>query len=468
MRTLIKNGTVVTATDVTEADVVIEGERIIAIAARGLHDEAPNVDRVFDATGKYVIPGGVDMHTHMELPVSGTVSADSYETGTRAAAWGGTTTIVDYAGQAENGSMLDGLERWKARADGNAYIDYGFHMMFTEVSPESLEEMAEVVKAGVTTFKLFTAYPGTNYSDDGQILLAMQRAAELGATVMMHAENGIAIDVLRAEAIARGDTDPIFHLLTRPASFEAEAVHRVVLLAEVAGCPLVIVHISSLDALDEVIRARDLGLSVFAETCPQYLWLGIEDVPEGFDGAKFVCSPPLRWQAEGHQDALWAGIATGRVDAVATDHCPFTWEQKEAGRGDFTKIPNGVGSVEHRLDLVFEGVADGRISLNRWVQVCATDPARITGLSPKKGTIAPGSDADIVIYDPEARHTLGAATHHMNIDFSVFEGIELDGGVDTVFLRGEVILEGGEFLGEPGAGRYVPRGPNSLMPVPDV
>jgi dihydropyrimidinase len=296
----------------------------------------------------------------------------------------------------------------------------------------------------------------------------MQRAAELGATVMMHAENGIAIDVLRAEAIARGDTDPIFHLLTRPASFEAEAVHRVVLLAEVAGCPLVIVHISSVDALDEVIRARDLGLSVFAETCPQYLWLGIEDVPEGFDGAKFVCSPPLRWQAEGHQDALWAGIATGRVDAVATDHCPFTWEQKEAGRGDFTKIPNGLGSVEHRLDLVFEGVADGRISLNRWVQVCATDPARISGLYPKKGTIAPGSDADIVIYDPGARHTLSAATHHMNIDFSVFEGIELDGAVDTVFLRGEAILEGGAFLGERGAGRYVPRGPNSLMPVLDV
>ncbi|MGB9359652.1 MAG: dihydropyrimidinase [Acidimicrobiia bacterium] len=462
MRTLISNGTVVTAALATEADVIIEGERIVGVVAPG--SAGDGFDRVIDATGRYVIPGGVDMHTHMELPVSGTSSSDTYETGTRAAAIGGTTTIVDYAGQTRGGTLKDGLAEWKARAEGNCFIDYGFHMMVTDVHEDTLAEFSEMMHEGVTTFKLFTAYPGVNLSDDRQILEAMQVAASIGATIMMHAENGIAIDLLRDEAVANGDTDPINHLLTRPASMESEAVHRVAALAEIAGCPLVIVHISSQDAFAEAVVARDRGLPVFAETCPQYLWLSQEDVPEGFDGAKFVCSPPLRRRGEGHQAALWSGISTGRVDAVATDHCPFTWEQKEVGRGDFRKIPNGLGVVEHRMDLVYQGVVEGWIPLTRWIEVTAATPARISGLYPRKGTIAPGSDADVVVYNPSASHVLSAETHHMNLDYSVFEGAEVCGSVETVLLRGEVIVDEGEFVGSLGRGQYLPRGTNSLLP----
>lgn len=462
MRTLISNGTVVTAASATEADVIIEGERIVGVVAPG--SAGDGFDRVIDATGRYVIPGGVDMHTHMELPVSGTSSSDTYETGTRAAAIGGTTTIVDYAGQTRGGTLKDGLAQWKERAEGSCFIDYGFHMMVTDVHEGTLAEFSEMMHEGVTTFKLFTAYPGVNLSDDRQILEAMQVAASIGATIMMHAENGIAIDLLRDEAVANGDTDPINHLLTRPASMESEAVHRVAALAEIAGCPLVIVHISSQDAFAEAVVARDRGLPVFAETCPQYLWLSQEDVPEGFEGARFVCSPPLRRRGEGHQAALWSGISTGRVDAVATDHCPFTWEQKEAGRGDFRKIPNGLGVVEHRMDLVFQGVLEGWIPLTRWIEVTAATPAKISGLYPRKGTIASGSDADIVVYNPSASHVLSAATHHMNLDYSVFEGAEMGGAVETVVLRGEVIVDDGEFVGASGRGEYLPRGTNSLLP----
>lgn len=459
MRTLISGGTVVTATDVSQADVVIDGSRIEAIVD---HGTAGAVDRTIDASGRLVIPGGVDMHTHMELPVSGTASSDTYETGTRAAAIGGTTTIVDYAGQTRGSTLAKGLAEWKARAEGNSFIDYGFHMMVTDVHPETIAEFASMVEEGVTTFKLFTAYPGVNLSDDRQILEAMQGATAQNATVMMHAENGIAIDALRDQAVARGDTDPVFHLLTRPASMEAEAVHRVSALAAIAECPLVIVHISSQDAFAAAVAARDEGLPVFTETCPQYLWLAEEDLPDGFEAAKFVCSPPLRRRAEGHQAALWSGVATGRMDAVATDHCPFTFEQKEAGRGDFRKIPNGLGVVEHRMDLVYQGVAEGWIPLTKWVDVTSTRPAKLSGLHPQKGTIAPGSDADIVIYDPTTTQTLSVDTHHMNLDYSVFEGTEIAGRVDTVLLGGKVIVAGSEFVGTLGDGRFLKRGPNTL------
>ncbi|MFW5933374.1 MAG: dihydropyrimidinase [Actinomycetota bacterium] len=462
MATLIRGGTVVSADGTATADVLIEGERIAAIAGPDTHDWASGAQRVIDATDRYVLPGGVDIHTHMELPVSGTVASDDYETGTRAALFGGTTTIVDYAGQQRGGGLLEGVDRWQARAEGRACTDYGFHLMVTDVRPDTLDELASLTAAGVSSIKLFTAYPDTNYSDDGRILQAMRRAAELDVMVMMHAENGIAIDVLRAEALERGETDPIHHLLTRPASLEAEAVDRVVRLAEVAGCKLTIVHISSADALRSAIAGRDRGLPVFAETCPQYLWLAIEDLPDGFDAARFVCSPPLRWRREGHQRALWDGIATGRVDAVATDHCPFTWAQKEAGRGDFTAIPNGVGSVEHRLDLVHQAVVDGRISSERWVEVCCTDPARLAGLHPRKGVLEPGADADVVIYDPHARQQLSADTHHMNIDYSVFEGLTITGRAETVLLRGQVVIDGGEHVGRPGDGRFLDRGASTL------
>jgi len=460
MRTLISGGTVVTATDVTRADVVIGGSTIEAVIAQGTADGP--FDRTIDATGRFVIPGGVDMHTHMELPVSGTASSDTFETGTRAAAIGGTTTIVDYAGQTRGSTLAEGLDQWKARADGNAFIDYGFHMMVTDVHQGTIDEFGLMVAQGVTTFKLFTAYPGVNLSDDRQILEAMQAAAAVDATVMMHAENGIAIDALRDQAIARGDTDPIYHLLTRPASMEAEAVHRVCALAAIAGCPLVIVHISSQNAFAEAVVARDRGLPVFTESCPQYLWLAEEDLPDGFEAAKFVCSPPLRKRVEGHQAALWSGIATGRMDAVATDHCPFTFEQKEAGRGDFRKVPNGLGVVEHRMDLVYQGVAEGWIPLTRWVDVTSTTPAKLSGLHPRKGTIAPGSDADVVVYDPTTSQILSAATHHMNLDYSVFERAEISGRVDTVLLRGTVIVDGAEFAGSKGDGQFLVRGPNTL------
>lgn len=458
MRTLIRGGTVVSAADTSAADVLIVGERIAGVAAPDAHRWGDRVDRVIDATERYVIPGGVDIHTHMELPVSGTVSSDDFTTGTRAALFGGTTTIVDYAGQERGGGLLEGVERWRARASGRACGDLGFHLMVTDVRPDTLAELAALRDAGVTSIKLFTAYPGTNYSDDGRILQAMQRAADLDLMVMMHAENGIAIDVLRADAVARGDTDPIHHLLTRPASLEAEAVERMVRLAEIAGCRLTIVHISSADALQAAVIGRDRGVPVFAETCPQYLTLGIEDVPDGFDAARFVCSPPLRWRREGHQDALWAGIATGRIDVVATDHCPFTWEQKAVGRNDFTRIPNGLGTVEHRLDLLHQGVVDGRLSLERWVEVCATDPARLAGLHPRKGVLAPGSDADVVVYDPHIRHRLSTATHHMRVDHSPFEDVEVTGGTQTVLLRGKVVIDRGTYVGEPGDGRFLPRG----------
>ena len=462
MRKLISNGTVVTAGMVADADIVVDGEHIVGVVDPGTAGDG--FDLMIDATGRYVIPGGVDMHTHMELPVSGTTSSDTYATGTVAAALGGTTTIVDYAGQTRGSTLRKGLAEWKARAEGQSFVDYGFHMMVTDVHPGTLAELPEMMHEGVTTFKLFTAYPGVNLSDDRQILEAMQAAATVGATIMMHAENGVAIDALRDQAVERGEVDPIHHLLTRPASMEAEAVHRVVALAEIAGCPLVIVHISSQDAFAEAVAARDRGLPVFTETCPQYLWLALEDVPEGFEGAKFVCSPPLRRRSEGHQGALWSGIATGRMDAVATDHCPFTWAQKEAGRGDFRRIPNGLGVVEHRMDLVHQGVIEGWIPLTRWIEVTSEIPAKLSGLYPRKGTIAPGSDADIVIYDPAGSHTLSRESHHMNVDYSVFEGREVAGRAETVMLRGQVIVDHGSFVGEPGSGRYLARGTNALLP----
>jgi dihydropyrimidinase len=466
MRTLISGGTVVNASGPFDADVLIDGETIAALAAPGSPETIAwraNADRVLEAKGLYVIPGAIDGHTHMEMPFGGTHSVDTFETGTRAAAFGGTTTIIDFAIQAKGQSLREGLDAWHAKADGHCAIDYGFHMIVSDVTESSLKEMDLVVDEGVSSFKLFMAYPGVFYSTDGQILQAMQQASLNGATIMMHAENGIAIDVLVAQALARGEGDPKFHGFTRPSLLEGEATHRAVQLARVAGAPLYIVHLSASEALEEVVAARDRGQNVFAETCPQYLFLSDADLArEGFEGAKFVCSPPLRSEHT-HAD-LWRGLRTDDLSIVSTDHCPFCFkEQKELGVGDFSKIPNGIPGVEHRVDLIYQGVDQKEISLARWVEVISTTPARLFGLFPKKGVIAPGADADVVLYDPAARQVFSAATHHMNVDYSAYEGMSITGQVATVLSRGTVVIEGGQYVGRPGSGNFLTRGLNGYL-----
>ncbi|HEX5402820.1 MAG TPA: dihydropyrimidinase [Pseudonocardiaceae bacterium] len=456
MSILISRGTVVTSSGTVEADVLVDGERIAALVARG--GVVPGTpERVIDASGRYVLPGGIDAHTHMEMPFGGTHSVDTFETGTRAAAWGGTTTIIDFAVQAKGTSLLSTLDKWHAKADGNCAIDYGFHMIVSDVNDSSLKEMESCIEAGVNSFKMFMAYPGVFYATDGEILRAMQQAKRTGGLVMMHAENGIAIDQLVAQALAAGRTQPVEHGLTRPPALEAEATSRAIALAKVTGAPVYIVHLSADQALAAVAQARDTGQNVFAETCPQYLWLSLEDLARpDFEGAKFVASPPLRTKE--HQASLWRGLRTNDLSVVSTDHCPFCFkDQKELGRDDFSKIPNGIHGVEHRMDLLHQGVAAGELSLTRWVDVASTTPARMFGLYPRKGVIQPGSDADIVIYDPTATQTLSVDTHHMNVDYSAYEGMRVTGRVETVLSRGQVIIEGGQYHGSTGHGQFLSR-----------
>src|SRR6185437_10182981 len=449
-------GTVVTASGTLSADVLIHGDKVLALGQPGSElttSWAAGADRVIDASGKYVLPGGIDGHTHMEMPFGGTFSVDTFETGSRAAAWGGTTTIVDFAVQPKGTSLLAALDKWHEKADGNCSIDYGFHMIVSDVNDMTLKEMAACVDGGVTSFKMFMAYPGVFYATDGEILLAMQQAERIGALTMMHAENGIAIDELVARAVAAGKTEPLQHGLTRPPELEAEATGRAITLAQVTGSPLYIVHLSAAQALDRVTEARDTGQNVFAETCPQYLYLSLDDLARpDFEGAKFVASPPLR--ARHHQDSLWRGLRGNDLSVVSTDHCPFCFrEQKELGRGNFAKIPNGIPGVEHRMDLLHQGVVAGELSLARWVEIASTTPARMFGMYPRKGVIAPGSDADIVIYDPAATQVISAATHHMNVDYSAYEGMTITGKVDTVLSRGQVVISGGEYRGQAGHGQ---------------
>ncbi len=467
-RLLVEGGTVVTASGAVRADVLVEGEQVAALLAPGGSGSVSgSVDaRHIDAAGKLVVPGGIDVHTHMEMPFGGTFSADTFFTGTRAAAHGGTTTIVDFAIQPRGGSAREGLDTWMSRAEGHCAIDFGFHMILSDVNDAVLKEMHGLVDDGVTSFKLFMAYPGVFYSDDGKILQAMQAAADTGAVVMMHAENGIAIDVLVAQALAAGKGEPRMHGETRPSVLEGEATHRAIVLADVAGCPLYVVHLSAMEALAEVASARDEGRAVYAETCPQYLFLD-ESLMAGPDleGAKYVCSPPIR--ARAHHEALWRGLGTDDLSVVSTDHCPFCMkDQKELGRGDFSKIPNGLPGVEHRMDLVYQGVVSGRISLARWVELTSTAPARLFGLYPKKGSLLPGADADIVVYDPARTHTLSAEHHHMAVDYSAYEGTAVTGCVDTVVSRGEVVIDGGRFTGREGHGRFVMRSRYSGIDVP--
>ncbi|MGH3312871.1 MAG: dihydropyrimidinase [Streptomyces sp.] len=463
-RTVVRGGLVITAADETHADVLIEDGRIAAVATTGgTVAEGWSAERSIDATGKYVIPGGVDAHTHMDFPFGGTFSADDFETGTRAAAWGGTTTIVDFAVQTKGHALREGLDRWHAKADAQCAIDYAFHMILSDVNQGTLKEMDMLVEEGITSFKLFMAYPGVFYSDDGQILRAMQRTAANGGLIMMHAENGIAIDVLVEQALAAGRTDPRYHGEVRKALLEAEATHRAIQLARVAGSPLYVVHVSAEEAVAELTTARDKGLPVFGETCPQYLFLSTDNLAEpDFGGAKYVCSTPLRPRE--HQAALWRGLRTNDLQVVSTDHCPFCFVgQKELGRGDFSKIPNGMPGVEHRMDLLHQAVLDGHISRRRWIELACASPARMFGLYPKKGTLQPGSDADVVIYDPHAEQTLSAETHHMNVDYSAYEGKRLTGQVETVLSRGETVIDRRTYAGRAGHGQYTPRGLCQLL-----
>ncbi|TQR83999.1 dihydropyrimidinase [Mycobacterium hodleri] len=463
--TYIRGGTVVSPTGSQPLDVLVDGETIAALVAPELApfgDPDQTFDRVLDASGTYVIPGGVDAHTHMEMPFGGTVASDTFESGTRAAAHGGTTTIIDFAIQRQGERVQDTLAAWHAKAQGNCAIDYGFHQILGGVDSDALKAMDELVAEGVTSFKLFMAYPGVYYSDDGQILRAMQQCAGNGALTMMHAENGIAIDQLVAQHIERGETSPYYHGVSRPWELEEEATHRAIMLARVTGAPLYVVHVSAKQAMEQIATARGAGANVFAETCPQYLYLSLEEQlgAAGFEGAKWVCSTPLRSREERHQDELWRYIRTGDVATVSTDHCPFCFKgQKEMGLGDFSKIPNGMAGVEHRVDLMYQGVVNGKLSLQRWVDVCATTPARMFGLYPRKGIISPGADADIVIYDPNVHTSIGFdKTHHSNLDHSTWEGFEIDGGVRAVMSRGTVIVDRGQYLGRAGHGTYLKRG----------
>ncbi len=458
MRTLIKNGHIVTAVDSYIADLLVDGETI-AMIGKGLSQIVSSVDKTIDATGKLVIPGGIDPHTHLDLPFGGTFSSDDFETGTRAAAFGGTTTIIDFAVQYKGQSLKEALDVWFGKAEGKAAIDYGFHLIVTDLPDERLPELKALIAQGVTSFKLFMAYPGVFLVDDGTIFKAMSTAGEAGGLVCMHAENGVVIDVLVKRALAEGKTAPKYHALTRPTKAEAEGVHRAIAIAEIANAPVYIVHLSCYDALKEVQAARDLGLPAYAETCPQYLFLDYSYYEqEGFEGAKYVMTPPLR--EKWNQEELWKGLRGNDLQVISTDHCPFCFkEQKELGRDDFSKIPNGGPGIENRMSLVYNGgVAQGRINLNRFVELTSTAAAKIFGLFPKKGTIAVGSDADIVIFDPNREQTISATTHHMRVDYNAYEGWRVLGVTETVLSRGKVVVENGEFKGKAGDGRFLKRG----------
>jgi dihydropyrimidinase len=454
MKVLIKNGRVVTAVDDYSADILIEDDKV-AVIGRQLDMEA---DRTIDASGKLVIPGGIDPHTHMELPFGGTSASDDFRTGTIAAAHGGTTTIIDFAVQYHGESLIQAVDNWHKKAEGKTAIDYGFHLITTDLPDERVPEMRQLINEGVMSFKLFMAYPGVFLADDATIYRAMKNAGEAGGLVCMHAENGIVINEIIKHALAEGKTAPKYHALTRPTKAEAEGVHRAIAIAEMAEAPVYIVHLSCADALEEVREARDNGLPTYAETCPQYLFLDYSLYErEGFEGAKWVMTPPLR--EKWNQDKLWQGLQGNDLQVISTDHCPFCFkEQKELGRDDFTKIPNGGPGVEHRMSLIYNGgVAGGKISLNRFVELTSTSAAKLFGLFPRKGTIAVGSDADIVIFDPDEEMTISAETHHMNVDYSAYEGMKVKGATKTVLSRGRVVIDDGEYTGKPGDGQFLKR-----------
>jgi dihydropyrimidinase len=464
MGTLIKDGRVVSSKATTLADVLIEGETIARVA--------PGIDaaghNVVDAAGMLILPGGIDVHTHLDMPFGGTVSADDYEWGTRAAAIGGTTTLIDFALQSMGKPMGDAFKTWRAKSEGKACIDYALHMAVTDLGPDDawLDDVDAMVAEGITSFKIFMAYPNVLMVNDRTIYKLMERTKKLGALVCVHAENGTVIDAIVQEALAAGNTGPLYHALTRPVLAEAEAVHRVVALSELAGgANVYIVHVSCEEAMSEVKAARERGLPVMGETCTQYLVLSIEESMSkpGFEDAKYVFTPPLREYK--NQAPLWNALTEDVLQVVSTDHCPFRFaDQKTLGVGNFTKIPNGGPGVENRMQLTYHhGVNGGRMSLERFVEITAEAPAKIFGMYPKKGVLAAGSDADILIWDPEAEYTITAATQSMHTDYSIFEGFAVRGNARQVYSRGECIVDGGKFIGQVGRGEYLRRGLGEVL-----
>jgi dihydropyrimidinase len=452
---IVVKGTIVTATNTCTADVGISAGKISAIAP-SLPQEGGT--RVVDASGRLIFPGGIDVHTHLDMPLGEITSADDFESGTRAALFGGTTTIIDFAVQEKGQSLRQACDAWRKKAEGKACCDYGFHCLITDLPDSRIAEMRDLVREGVPSFKLFMAYPGRLMLDDACIFKALRATAEYGGMICVHAENGSAIDLIVRQALAEGKTAPKYHALTRPAAAEAEAVNRAIALADMAGAPLYVVHVSCNDALEKIRQARDRGLPVYSETCPQYLYLSLDnfDLP-GFEGAKYVFTPPPR--EKWHQEKLWQGLKDNHLQVVSTDHCPFNLEQKKLGRDDFTRIPNGGPGIEHRLSLIYSGgVAAGRFSANRFVDLVATTPARLFGLYPRKGAIEVGADADLVIFNPARRHTISAASHHMRVDYSLYEGLEVTGVPEVVICGGRAVVEGGAFHGTPGAGQFLARG----------
>jgi dihydropyrimidinase len=459
MRTLIKGGTVVSASDTYPADVLIEDEKIVAVGS-GLAG-----DTTIDAGGQYVIPGGIDVHTHLDMPFGGTVSSDDFFTGHQAAAFGGTTMHIDFAIQPKGATLRETLDMWLARAEGKAAVDYGFHIAITDLPDNIMDEIQKCPDYGVTSLKLFMAYKGALMVDDATLFRAMEQAAKHRLLICVHAENGDAIDILVKQAIAAGDLEPKYHALTRPPELEAEATNRAIRLAEVAGAPLYVVHLTNYGALEAVRLARGRGKPIYAETCVQYFFFTKDDLARpGFEGAKWVCSPPYREKSD--QVALWQGVADNSLQVISTDHCPFWFEGgkdgrtpgKELGKGDFSKIPNGCPGIEDRMMVLYtHGVRGGKFSLNRWIELCCTNPAKLFGMYPRKGVIAPGSDADIVVWDPDKSYTITAAKQHQRTDYNLYEGMEVTGVPRIVLSRGRVLVQDGQWKGEQGAGRFVKR-----------
>ncbi len=459
MSVLIKNGRIVTAAEDYIADLYIEDDKIAAIGAN-LPQKA---DKEVDATGKLVFPGGIDPHVHLDMPFMGTFSSDDYETGTRAALFGGTTTVIDFILQTQGDSLRNALKTWQKKSEGKAIGDYSYHMAVTDFNDDVAKEVVEFIEEeGITSFKTFMAYKGALMIDDGQMVQLMKVLKKHGGLITVHATNGDVIDSLIAKHRAEGKLSPLYHYLSQPEVTEAEASARFTDMLHYTGCPGYIVHLTCEGALNAVRRAGLRNQKVFVETCPQYLLVDASVYEEDFEGAKWVMSPPTREKKD--QKALWAGLQQNLVNVVGTDHCPFTWEQKLMGKDDFSKIPNGHPAIEHRMELLYsEGVKKGRISLSKFVEVTATNPAKIFGMYPKKGTIAIGSDADVVVFDPDKKHTISKDTHHMNVDYSSYEGWKVTGKTETVFLRGQTAIENGECHLEPGSGQFVKRGKTSYI-----